>query len=407
MNQTAPKSMRLQIALCGKVNAGKSTFLNLIANQDVSITSDVPGTTTDVVEKAMELLPLGPVLFMDCAGYGDETVLGSERMKKSDLAYRRADIVVWLTNGTDFGDIDRDFLRKCINDKRNVMVVFNKTDISVPSIELVAEINSLGIKNILQLNSLDKSARESSIAAFKQALIKLAPEDFIVNVPLAGDLVEAHSHVILITPIDIEAPKGRLIMPQVQTVRDLLDHDCMVTVVKENDFCNVLANLKNPPSLVICDSQVVKKMAAETPENIPCTTFSILFSRLKGDLPLMARGAYTINNLKDGDKILIAEGCTHHAVEDDIGRVKIPRLIRQYTGKNLDFEVYSGHDYPEDLQKYALVLHCGGCMLNRRENLSRIELAAHLGVPITNYGMAISLTQGVLDRVLVPFQKKR
>ena len=407
MNQTAPKSLRLQIALCGKVNAGKSTFLNLVAGQQVSITSDVPGTTTDVVEKAMELLPLGPVLFMDCAGYGDETVLGSERMKKSDLAYRRADIVVWLTNGTDFCDIDRDFLRKCINDKRNVMVVFNKTDISVPSIELVGEIKSLGIENILQLNSLDKSGRESSIAAFKQALIKLAPEDFIINVPLAGDLVEAHSHVILITPIDIEAPKGRLIMPQVQTVRDLLDHDCMVTVVKENDFCNVLANLKNPPSLVICDSQVVKKMAAETPENIPCTTFSILFSRLKGDLPLMARGAYTINNLKDGDKILIAEGCTHHAVEDDIGRVKIPRLIRQYTGKNLDFEVYSGHDYPEDLQKYALVLHCGGCMLNRRENLSRIELAAHLGVPITNYGMAISLTQGVLDRVLVPFQKKR
>lgn len=407
MNQTAPKSLRLQIALCGKVNAGKSTFLNLVAGQQVSITSDVPGTTTDVVEKAMELLPLGPVLFMDCAGYGDETVLGSERMKKSDLAYRRADIVVWLTNGTDFCDIDRDFLRKCINDKRNVMVVFNKTDISVPSIELVGEIKSLGIENILQLNSLDKSGRESSIAAFKQALIKLAPEDFIINVPLAGDLVEAHSHVILITPIDIEAPKGRLIMPQVQTVRDLLDHDCMVTVVKENDFCNVLANLKNPPSLVICDSQVVKKMAAETPENIPCTTFSILFSRLKGDLPLMARGAYTINNLKDGDKILIAEGCTHHAVEDDIGRVKIPRLIRQYTGKNLDFEVYSGHDYPEDLQKYALVLHCGGCMLNRRENLSRIELAAHLGIPITNYGMAISLTQGVLDRVLVPFQKER
>ncbi|MBR2510080.1 MAG: [Lentisphaeria bacterium] len=407
MNQTAPKSLRLQIALCGKVNAGKSTFLNLVVGQQVSITSDVPGTTTDVVEKAMELLPLGPVLFMDCAGYGDETVLGSERMKKSDLAYRRADIVVWLTNGTDFGDIDRDFLRKCVNDKRNVMVVFNKTDISVPSIELVAEIKSLGIENILQLNSLDKSGRESSIAAFKQALIKLAPEDFIINVPLAGDLVEAHSHVILITPIDIEAPKGRLIMPQVQTIRDLLDHDCMVTVVKENDFCNVLANLKNPPSLVICDSQVVKKMAAETPENIPCTTFSILFSRLKGDLPLMARGAYTINNLKDGDKILIAEGCTHHAVEDDIGRVKIPRLIRQYTSKNLDFEVYSGHDYPEDLQKYALVLHCGGCMLNRRENLSRIELAAHLGIPITNYGMAISLTQGVLDRVLVPFQKKR
>lgn len=405
MNQSAPKSLRLQIALCGKVNAGKSTFLNLIANQDVSITSDTPGTTTDVVEKAMELLPLGPVLFMDCAGYGDETALGSERMKKSDLAYRRADIVVWLTNGTDFNEIDRSFLRKCVDDKRAVMVVFNKSDIAVPTEAVIFEIKSLGIENILQINSLDRDSREKTIALFKQTLIKLAPEDFIVNVPLAGDLVKPHSHVILITPIDIEAPKGRLIMPQVQTIRDLLDHDCTVTVVKENDYKNVLENLKNPPSLVICDSQVVKKMVAETPGNISCTTFSILFSRLKGDLPLMARGAYAINSLNDGDKILIAEGCTHHAVEDDIGRVKIPRMIRQYTGKELVFEVYSGHDYPENLTDYALVLHCGGCMLNRRENVSRIELAAHLGVPITNYGMAISLTQGVLDRVLMPFQK--
>ena len=405
MNRTAPKSLRLQIALCGKVNAGKSTFLNLVANQDVSITSNTPGTTTDVVEKAMELLPLGPVLFMDCAGYGDETALGAERMKKSDLAYRRADIVVWLTNGADFNDIDRRFLRKCVDDKRAVMVVFNKSDISVPSADILEEIKTIGIDNILQINSLDKSSREKTVAVFKQTLIKLAPEDFIVNVPLAGDLVEPHSHIVLITPIDIEAPKGRLIMPQVQTIRDLLDYDCMVSVVKQDDYVNFLANLKTPPSLVICDSQVVKKMAAETPPEIPCTTFSILFSRLKGDLPLMAKGAMAINSLKDGDKILIAEGCTHHAVEDDIGRVKIPRLIRQYTGKDLQFDVYSGHDYPEDLQKYALVLHCGGCMLNRRENLSRIELAAHLGIPITNYGMAISLTQGVLDRVLMPFQK--
>lgn len=407
MNRTAPKSLRLQIALCGKVNAGKSTFLNLVANQDVSITSNTPGTTTDVVEKAMELLPLGPVLFMDCAGYGDETALGAERMKKSDLAYRRADIVVWLTNGADFNDIDRRFLRKCVDDKRAVMVVFNKSDISVPSADILEEIKTLGIDNILQINSLDKSSREKTVAVFKQTLIKLAPEDFIVNVPLAGDLVEPHSHIVLITPIDIEAPKGRLIMPQVQTIRDLLDYDCMVSVVKQDDYVNFLANLKTPPSLVICDSQVVKKMAAETPPEIPCTTFSILFSRLKGDLPLMAKGAMAINSLKDGDKILIAEGCTHHAVEDDIGRVKIPRMIRQFTGKDLHFEVYAGHDYPEDLQKYALVLHCGGCMLNRRENLSRIELAAHLGIPITNYGMAISLTQGVLDRVLVPFQKER
>lgn len=403
MNQSAPKSVRLQIALFGKVNAGKSSFLNLVANQDVSITSPIAGTTTDAVEKAMELLPLGPVLFIDCAGYGDNTVLGAERMKKSDIAYSRADIIVWVTNGADFNDVDRAFLKKCIEEKRAVMVVFNKSDISVPSVEILDEIKALGIDNILQINSLDRKSREKTVAIFKQALINLAPEDFIVNVPLAGDLVPTRSHVVLITPIDIEAPKGRLIMPQVQTIRDLLDHDCTVSVVKQNDYVNFLENLKNPPALVICDSQVVKKMVAETPADIPCTTFSILFSRLKGDLPLMAKGAMAINSLKDGDKILIAEGCTHHAVEDDIGRVKIPRMIRQFTGKDLHFEVYAGHDYPENLSEYALVLHCGGCMLNRRENISRIELAAHLGVPITNYGMAISLTQGVLNRVLSPF----
>ena len=406
MNQSAPKSMRLQIALFGKVNAGKSSFLNHIANQHISITSPIAGTTTDAVEKAMELLPLGPVLFIDCAGYGDNTGLGAERMKKSDLAYSRADIIVWITNGADFNDIDRNFLRKCTADKRAVMVVFNKTDLVVPSEEMLNEIKSFGIDNILQLNSLDISLRERNVASFKQALIKLAPEDFIVNVPLAGDLVEPHSHIVLITPIDIEAPRGRLIMPQVQTIRDLLDHDCTVTVVKENDFKSALENMKNPPSLVICDSQVVKKMSAETPENIPCTTFSILFSRLKGDLPLMARGAYTINSLQDGDTILIAEGCTHHAVEDDIGRVKIPNLIRKFTGKNINIEVYSGHDYPADVEKYALIIHCGGCMLNRRENISRIQFAAQKGVPITNYGMAISLTQGVLERVLSPFAER-
>lgn len=403
MKQSAPKSLRLQIALFGKVNAGKSSFLNLVAAQNVSITSPVAGTTTDAVEKAMELLPLGPVLFIDCAGYGDNTVLGSERMKKSDLAYSRADVIVWITNADDFNDIDRTFLEKCVSEKRQVMVVFNKMDISVPQSDLLAEVKSIGIENILQINSLDTGDRDKYLAGFKQALIKLAPEDFVVNVPLAGDLVPAHSHIILITPIDIEAPKGRLIMPQVQTIRDLLDHDCTVTVVKENDFKSALENLKNPPALVICDSQVVKKMAAETPESIPCTTFSILFSRLKGDLPLMARGAYTINDLQDGDTILIAEGCTHHAVEDDIGRVKIPRMIRQYTGKNINVEVYSGHDYPSDIEKYALIIHCGGCMLNRRENVSRIQFAAQKGIPITNYGMAISLTQGILPRVLKPF----
>ncbi len=407
MNTSAPKSLRLQIALCGKVNAGKSSLLNLIANQSVSITSDKEGTTTDAVEKAMELLPIGPVLFIDSAGFDDTTELGMERMKKNDIVYRRADIIIWVANGNDFGDTDKKFLQKCIDDKRPVAVVFNKIDLYQVPAQILDEIKSMGIDNVLQINSLDKKERERTMVLLKQTLIKLAPEDFIGNVPLAGDLVKPHSQIILITPIDIEAPKGRLIMPQVQTIRDLLDHDCMVTVVKENDYLTALGNMKNPPSLVICDSQVVKKITAETPQNIPCTTFSILFSRLKGDLPLMAKGAYAINDLQDGDPILIAEGCTHHAAEDDIGRVKIPRLIQQYTGKKLSVEVYAGHDYPADLEKYALVIHCGGCMLNRRENISRIQSAASRGVPITNYGMAISLTQGVLDRVLMPFQKMK
>ena len=230
MNQSAPKSLRLHIAVCGKVNAGKSTLLNLIAGQQISITSDIPGTTTDVVEKAMELLPLGPVLFLDCAGYGDTTALGAERMKKSDLALRRADIIIWVTNGNDFDDTDRTFLKKCIGENRRIAVVFNKTDLYPAADELIAELNLLGISNVLQINSRDTASREKIIAEVKQALIQLAPEDFIVNAPLAHDLVQPHSHVVLITPIDIEAPKGRLIMPQVQTIRDLLDYDSIVTV---------------------------------------------------------------------------------------------------------------------------------------------------------------------------------
>jgi len=234
-------------------------------------------------------------------------------------------------------------------------------------------------------------------------LIEVCPEEFLKPPPLVGDLLRAGGLAILIVPIDLQAPKGRLILPQVQTIREALDHDASVHVVKEREYAHALGNLKTPPDLVICDSQVVLKMVADTPEAIPCTTFSILFSRNKGDLVEMARGAAVIETLRPHDKVLIAEACSHHAIEDDIGRVKIPRWLRQYVGGDLQIDVSSGRDYPDNLKDYRLIVHCGGCMLTRREMLSRIHRAKEESVPITNYGMCISFSQGVIKRVLSPF----
>ncbi len=238
---------------------------------------------------------------------------------------------------------------------------------------------------------------------FKQLVIDSCPEDFLKPLPLVGDLVPAGGMAVLIVPIDLEAPKGRLILPQVQAIRDCLDNDASALVVKEREFSHALANLKRPPDLVVCDSQVVLKMAADTPESVPCTTFSILFARLKGDLVEAARGAVTLKTLKDGDKVLIAEACSHHPIQDDIGRVKIPRWLRQFTGADIAIDVCAGKDFPQDLKQYKLVIHCGACMFNRREMLSRIEYCRSQGVAITNYGVAVSVLQGVEKRTLAPF----
>lgn len=390
--KTAPKSLRLHIALFGRTNVGKSSFLNLIAGQDVSIVSEQPGTTTDVVEKTMEFLPIGPVVFIDTAGLDDTTALGGKRVEKTEKVFDRADVILLICEGDQFGEFEQAVETRAKEKSTPVIRIRNKSDLS-----------DLSDSSDIRCNSTDLSSREKILSQLKALLLAVCPEEFIQPPPLAGDLVKPGGIAVLIVPIDLQAPKGRLILPQVSTIRDALDNDASAMVVKEREYTHMLGQLKTPPDLVVCDSQVVLKMIGDTPKEIPCTTFSILFARFKGDLPKLAAGAAAIDRLKNGDKVLIAESCSHHAAEDDIGRVKIPRWLRQYCGCELQIDNYAGRDFPETLSEYSLVVQCGGCMHNRREILSRIEKCEAAGVPITNYGLCISQTQGVLKRVLSPF----
>lgn len=394
--QTTPKSLRLQIAIFGRVNAGKSSFLNLVTGQETAITSEIAGTTTDVVEKAQELLPLGPVLWLDTAGFGDNTELSGQRLEKTIKTFDRADIAVLVCEGDNIGEEENKIISLTSQHKIPLIKIYNKADKY-----------SITATDGIIISAADKNSRDKVLNELKAALIKVCPEDFINRRPLLGDLSPEHSTVVMIIPIDYEAPKGRLIMPQVQAIRDCLDNNQNVLVVKENDYKAVLQNFKNPPALVVCDSQVVDKMVTETPADIKCTTFSILMARFKGDLQKMVKGAEMIDKLQDGDKILIAESCTHHAVEDDIGRIKIPNWLQKKTGKNLQIDHVSGCDFATNLAKYKLVIQCGGCTINRKEILSRIYKCEQAGVAITNYGVCISKLKGVLPRVLEPFNDIR
>lgn len=397
-----PKSLRLQIGLFGRTNVGKSSFLNLVAGQDVAITSPVPGTTTDVVEKSMELLPLGPVVFLDTAGLDDRSVLAEARLKKTVKIFDRSDVITLMVEPNTWTDYEERILEEAKKREIPPIVVVNKIDLDPPSADFIKEVHSK-TPRVLSCSSVDFGQRDPVINQYKKFLIEVCPEDFLKPPPLVGDLLPEAGLAVLIVPIDLEAPKGRLILPQVQTIREALDFDASVMVVKEKEYAHSLSNLRTPPHLVICDSQVVLKMVADTPEGIPCTTFSILFARNKGDLVELARGAAVIETMRPGDRILIAEACSHHAIEDDIGRVKIPRWVRQYVGGDLRIDVFSGRDYPDNLKDYRLVIHCGGCMLTRREMLARIQKAKEAKVPITNYGLSISFSQGVIHRVLSPF----
>ena len=392
--QKTPKSLRLHIALFGRTNVGKSSFLNLVAGQDVSIVSAQAGTTTDVVEKPMELLPIGPVLFLDTAGLDDTTALGEKRIGKTEKVFDRADVIVLLHEGGQVTEFERSVEARAGEKKIPLIRVANKVDLFPVGATLMSPVRCV---------STDLASRERVLSELKAELLRVCPEEFLQPPPLMSDLVRPGGLAVLVVPIDLQAPKGRLILPQVSTIRDALDNDAAALVCKEREYAHMLSMLKQPPDIAICDSQMVLKMVADTPPDVPCTTFSILFARLKGDLRRFAAGAAAVDRLEPGDKVLIAESCSHHALEDDIGRVKIPRWLRQYVGIDLRVDVFSGRDFPENLPEYRLAVQCGGCMQNRREVLSRIEKCEAAGVPITNYGMCIAQTQGVLRRVLSPF----
>jgi len=406
--QKTPRGMRLHIGIFGRRNAGKSSILNKLTKQDISIVSEIAGTTTDPVEKAMELLPLGPVLFVDTAGIDDEGSLGEMRIQKTKKIFDRVDVSIIVCDNPDWGSFEQGLYEEFKSRNIPVIAVFNKIDLypdtlchckegKKPDLAIYS-IKTLGLEPVLV------SAKENiGIKELKEKIINSAPEEFLNAPSIASDLVPAGEIAILVVPIDLEAPKGRLILPQVQTIRDLLDNDSIVMVVKERELKEALDRLKKPPALVITDSQAFLKVSADVPKEIKLTSFSILFARFKGELNEFVKGALTIDKLKTGDKILICESCTHHAIGDDIGRVKIPRWLTQYVGGKLEFEHYAGHDFPENIKDYKLIIHCGACMTNRREILSRIMKANETGIPITNYGLTIAYSLGIFERALEPF----
>ncbi|MGZ7445703.1 [FeFe] hydrogenase H-cluster maturation GTPase HydF [Paenibacillus sp. TH7-28] len=398
-----PRGERTHITVLGRTNAGKSSVVNAMTGQDISVVSPVRGTTTDPVYKAMELLPLGPVVLADTAGLDDEGLLGGLRKQKTreliertDLALLVIDAAEALLTGADgfYPDLLAELKKKNIP----VVGVLNKID----TIDEVDRARAR-VKGQLGLECVPFSATAGTgVTELTKAITGALPHDDD-RFRIVGDLLSPGDVVVLVVPIDKAAPKGRLILPQQQTIRDILESDAIAVVTKEHELRATLERLKGNPRMVITDSQVFLKVAADTPKEVPLTSFSILFARHKGDLGELVKGARAVENLRDGDHVLIAEACTHHRQSDDIGSVKIPRWLRQVTGKQLHIEQFSGHSYPPDLTRYALIVHCGACMLNRRDMLHRLDEARAAGVPIVNYGVLIAYIHGVFPRAIELF----
>lgn len=394
--QDTPRGNRLHIALFGRRNAGKSSLINALTNQELAVVSRVPGTTTDPVFKAMEILPLGPVVLIDTAGIDDVGELGELRIKKTLEVLRKTDLAILVLDPqTGVGSYELELKQRLSERGLPLVAVLNKIDLG--GVEHLPEMeNTLGQK-ILPVSAKTRQGIEE----LKSELIKAAPADFEAPY-LVGDLVGPGELAVLVVPIDLAAPKGRLILPQVQVLRDLLDNDALGLVVKERELKAALAQIPRP-KIVITDSQAFLKVAADTPREVWMTSFSILMARYKGDLIELVRGAKAVKHLQPGDRVLIAEACTHHRQPDDIGKVQIPRWLRQYVGGELDFNWVSGGSFPEDLATYRLIIHCGGCMINRREMLYRLQVAKAAGVPMVNYGVFLAFVHGILDRALEPF----
>ena len=396
--RAASKSFRLHIGLFGRRNAGKSSILNALVRQQVSIVSEVAGTTTDPVEKPMELSPIGPVLFIDTAGIDDVGAVGQLRVEKTRQVFDRTDVGVLVVPAGEWTEFEELLLRELGERHVPQVVVFNKTDLARPPEALLQRLAQDKVHCLETIASMGAGMLE-----LREALVAAAPEEFINTPPIVSDLVPAGELAILVVPIDKEAPKGRLIQPQVQTIRELLDGDSYCLVVKERELREALERLKRPPALVVTDSQAFLKVAGDTPPDVKMTSFSILFARQKGDLAQFVEGALAIEGLRPGQRVLIAEACSHHPIGEDIGRVKIPRWLQQYVGGKLEFQTTQGHDFPRDLADYQLVVHCGACMWNRRELLTRMLRCRQAAVPICNYGMTIAYTLGIFDRALEPF----
>ena len=390
-----PRGFRPHFAIFGRRNVGKSTLFNLVASQQASIVSPAAGTTTDPVEKAMEFIPLGPVLWIDTAGIDDAGDLGGLRAARTKAIADRTDLAIIVFH-PDWGEYEQELYAGFVRRDIPVVLVKNKTDCDRP------DRNFAGLPEGAVLVRM-AADRGDGLEALRAAIVAAIPAGIVETPVLIRDLLPPGGVAVLVAPIDKEAPKGRLILPQVQTIRDLLDGDCRAVVTKEDGLAAALADLRKHPDLVVTDSQVFGAVAAAVPPEVPLTGFSILFARAKGDLAAFVRGAAAIGRLGDGDAVMVAESCAHHSEDDDIGRVKLPALVRKRSGAKPDFRFVSGHDFPDDLSGLALVLHCGACMTNRRAVLSRIAQCHAAGVPITNYGVAIAYCLGLLERALGPF----
>lgn len=402
MNQT-PASERVHIGFFGKRNAGKSSVMNKVTGQELAVVSDVKGTTTDPVYKAMELLPLGPVVMMDTPGIDDEGELGGLRVKKSYQVLNKTDAAVLVIDGKAGMSREDQALLERIR-KKNIpsILVLNKRDLLTEE-EVCQTLSGLPEGYQEGKDYLWVSAQEGTgVQELKERLAVLASTEENQK-KIVGDLLSPGDFVVLVVPIDKAAPKGRLILPQQQTIRDILDADAVSVVIKEDRLKETLESLGKKPRLVITDSQVFGRVSKDTPKELLLTSFSILFARYKGNLETVVEGARTLEKLKDGDKVLISEGCTHHRQCGDIGTVKLPAWIRKYTEKNVEFSFTSGTEFPDELGEYSLIVHCGGCMLNEREMKYRLSCAEDQGVPMTNYGIIIAYMNGILERSLEPF----
>ena len=397
LNST-PSSDRVHIGIFGRRNAGKSSVINGITGQNLAIVSDVKGTTTDPVYKAMELLPVGPVMMIDTPGLDDEGELGLLRIKKGYQVLNKTDVAVLVVD-VELGitSLEEELISRFKDKEIPYIVVMNKADKLTEESRIELEKNCE--ENVIYVSTINKY----HIWELKELIASRAVEEE-KKIKLVGDIINPSDYIILVVPIDKAAPKGRLILPQQQTIRDIIDSNARAIVIKEDQLVDTLESLGVKPKLVITDSQVFDRVSKDTPRDIPLTSFSILFARYKGALGALVNGVQALNNLKDGDTVLISEGCTHHKQCDDIGEYKIPNWIQNKTKKTLKFEHTSGVEFPDDLSKYALIVHCGGCMLNEREMKYRIKCAKDQGIPITNYGVLIAYMQGILTRTIEPFE---